>query len=164
MRRHRHTRHVGFISAIACIALVSAGCSSGGGTPGAVVVPRGGFANDKAEPRTTQWFKSHLQAISALGNLPVISTTQPNYAALSTACVAFSESITVAKSLPPIPDSGAQKLWTNALMQLSAGVTNCSHGVFYRSSRLLKDASSDFTLGHNTLGSLIFGPPKTGTT
>jgi hypothetical protein len=161
MRRNRRGRACLF-SAIALIGLGFASCG-GSSPPSAVVVPTGGFANDKAEPATMQWFKAHLAAISPLGNLPTISTTQPDYPTLSAACVALGDAIVTAKMLPRIPDAGAQRLWTEALSQLSAGVTNCSHGVFHRSSSLLSDASSDFTVGHNTLASLVFGPPSTGT-
>jgi hypothetical protein len=163
MRRNRRRHQAGFVSSLAMVAMVSAGCSSGGSTPGAIVVPRGGFANYKAEPDTMRWFKAHLSVISALGDLPIIPTSQPNYSALSAACLSLGDSVATAKKLPAIPDAAAQTLWKDALTQLAAGVTNCSNGVGHMNSTLLNDASSDFTLGHNTLASLIFGPPSKST-
>jgi hypothetical protein len=149
------------IPAIGVAALVGAGCSSG--PSGTVIEPRGGFANDKAEPDTVHWFKVHSAVISGLGNVPTIpSGTQVNYSGLSAACVAFGDAVGAAKRLPAIPDSGAQTLWLDSLAQFQAGVTNCSNGVLHQSSTLLGAASSDFTLGHTTLATLIFGPAKNG--
>ncbi len=128
-------------------------------------MPKGGFANDKADPAVHQWFKAHLPAVTALGTLTTLGTASPpNYSALSAECVSFGDTVAAAKKLPPIPDAGAEILWKDALSQLNAAVVNCSNGAIHMSSSLITAASSDLSLGHSTLATLVFGPPSTTTT
>jgi hypothetical protein len=161
-RRSEHGRRSSLAGATALVAILAAGCGSSG-PPGRLTVPRGGFANDKADPATMQWFKAHRLSISALGSLPTLTpSAQPDYSALSAQCLAFGDAVTAAKKLPPIPNADAETLWKGALGQFAAAATNCSNGAVSQSATLLSAASSDLALGHNTLATLVFGPPSNG--
>ena len=77
----RVRRLTSLFGATAIVALFAAGCGSSG-PPATIIVPKGGFANDKADPATMHWFKVHLPAISGLGTLSTLgSLTSPNYSA-----------------------------------------------------------------------------------
>jgi hypothetical protein len=91
--------------------------------------------------------------------VPVLGSSQPNYSALSAQCLSFGDAIATARKLPSIPNADAETLWKGALAQFAAGATNCSNGVVTKSTALLNDASTDVMLGHNTLATLVFGPP-----
>jgi hypothetical protein len=148
--------------AAACISLSALGLTAcGGGGPTTLIVPKGGFANDKSDSATYNWFKAHTAVISSLGGQPQVTSTVTNYSALSASCISFGDAVAVAKKLPHIPNAQAQTLWADVLAQFQAGVENCSTGTVKMDANFLTAAANDFKEGHDTLATLIFGPPTT---
>lgn len=163
---HPHHLKNWAIPIVALMAFVAAGCSSSPspGSSGSVVVPRGGYANDKSDPTTMQWFKTHSAIVSSLGTLQSLGDlTQPDYSTLSASCLSFGDSVAAAKKLPAIPNAEAQVIWTTALQQFHAAVTNCNNGAVFKNVQFLQSASTDLSEGHQTLALLIFGPSTTTT-
>jgi hypothetical protein len=157
-RRFWGRRTTGLMAAAGVTIALCAGCSGGGTTP--LTAPKGGYAADKSDPTTVQWFKSHTATVQALGDQPTIPTTgTPNYSAISASCLSFSDDVAAAKQLSHIPNASAQALWAYAIKQFESGVAFCSDGAVKQDASDLTEASTELTEGHQTLAYLIFGTP-----
>ena len=111
--------------------VVLASCSST--PPATLTAPKGGYAADKSNPTTVAWFKQHAAVVQGLGSAPTITTTDPNYSAISAGCLSFGDNLTAAKHLPKIPQPSAQALWTYAIRQFASADAFCSAGVVNKS-------------------------------
>jgi hypothetical protein len=137
--------------------VLAASCSST--PPATLTAPKGGYAADKSDPTTVAWFKTHTAVVQGLGSAPTITTTNPNYSAMSAGCLSFSDNLAAAKHLPKIPQPSAQALWAYAIRQFASADAFCSAGVVNKSISDLTNAATEYTDGHQTLAYLIFGTP-----
>ena len=77
-----------------------------------------------------------------------------NPSAVTASCQKLATDVTKAKTLPPIPNSTAQKAWTMLLNELSSASQKCSEGIAKNDTGALSQAASEVTGSSNTLKSL----------
>ena len=142
-----------------------AGCSSSASTSSSTTTTQAAVATSSTVANsltgTVKWVTNNKAAVTALsGDVSTLATALPGAvssrspSAVTASCQKLAADVTNAKTLPPIPNSTAQKAWTTLLTQLSTASQKCSEGIAKNDTGELSQAAAGISSGSGTLKSL----------
>lgn len=152
------------ILAVGMAAVAFAGCSSSSTTSTTTTTQSSASSSSTVANSvvgTVKWANTNKAVVTSLSSdvaalgsaLPgAVSSTDPS--AMTASCQTLSTDVATARTLPPIPNSTAQQLWTSLLSGLGTAAQKCSDGAAKNDSSELSQASSEITSASGTLKSL----------
>lgn len=153
------------VLAVVISAAAIAGCSTSASTSSSTTTTQASAATSSTVANsltgTVKWVTNNKAVVAALSSdVSTLATALPgavssrNPSAVTASCQELAADISKAKTLPPIPNSTAQKAWTTLLNELSAASQKCSEGIAKNDTGELSQAASEVTGSSNTLKSL----------
>ncbi len=110
---------------------------------------------------TVKWVANNKTVVAALSSdVTMLATALPgavssrNPSTVDASCQKLATDVEKAKSLPPIPNSSAQRAWSSLLTELSTASQKCSEGIGENDMGALSQAASGVTGSSDTLKSL----------
>lgn len=152
--------------AVMIFAVVTTGCSTSTSTSSSTTTTsRASTATSSTVANsltgTLKWVADNNSAVTMLSaDVATLGSTLPaavssrSPASVSGGCQKLATDTAKAKTLPPIPNSTAQKAWTTLLNQLNKALQKCSEGIAKDDTAALDQAAAGISGSSSTLKTL----------